>query len=331
MRIEAGPQPSGTPDGPKLDLPPLAEWRSTKDTIHLWAQILGKTKLALMPMRNHWWGVTLFPTARGLSTGRMPTAVGNIEVELNFVDAVLEARSTFAEVSFELTDGLSVASFYARFLETMRGFGVEFDMNAKPYGLEIKTPFPDDQEHASFDQDVAQQFTNVIQWSADVLDEFGGWYTGKTSPVHLFWHSFDLAMARYSGRRASVSEDADPVTAEAYSHEVIAFGFWPGDDATPDSSYYSYTAPEPTGLRDEPLHPDGAEWIVQGSGSLARLSLSRVQGADDPRGVVTSFFQSAFEAGASLQGWDLYDTVTEWCPVPRERLRHLTARRRTGP
>jgi hypothetical protein len=331
MRTESGPQLSGAPDGPDLDLPPLEEWRATKDTLHLWAQILGKTKLALMPMRNHWWAVTLLPTARGLSTGRMPGAVGNLEIELNVFDALLHARSTSGEASFALTDGLSVASFYVRFLETLRGFGVEFQMKAKPYGVPMETPFADDHEHASFDHDMARRFTKVIQWSADVLDEFGGWYTGKTSPVHVFWHSFDLAMARYSGRRARAPEDADPVTAEAYSHEVIAFGFWPGDDATPDPSYYSYTAPEPSGLRDEPLRPDGAEWVAQGAGSLAHLALSAVRETHDPKAAVTSFFQSAFEAGASLQGWDLYDTVTDWCPVPRERLRHLTARRRAGP
>ncbi|MDP1806299.1 MAG: DUF5996 family protein, partial [Acidimicrobiales bacterium] len=154
------------------------------------------------------------------------------------------------------------------------------------------------------------------QWSADVFDEFSGWFCGKTSPVQLFWHSFDLAVTRFSGRRAPAMPWADPVTAEAYSHEVVSFGFWAGDDATRFPAYYSYTAPEPPGLREQPIRPaPGAAWVEQRGGSLAVLPYDDVRTSGDPRATLLDFLQSTYEAGAGLAGWDLEDTRTDWCPI----------------
>ena len=144
----------------------------------------------------------------------------------------------------------------------------------------MTTPFPDDREHASYDRDAVERFWRILDWTDGVFEEFSGWYCGKTSPVQLFWHSFDLAVTRFGGKRAPAMEGADPVTQEAYSHEVVSFGFWAGDDNVREPTYYSYTAPEPEGLRDRPLHPADAFWAEQGSGSLALLRYEAVRTAD---------------------------------------------------
>jgi hypothetical protein len=303
------------------DLPPLPldDWEATKDTLHLWAQIVGKTRLALMPMRNHWWNVTLYPSARGLTTRRMPLDAHNLELEIDLVGHRLWARTTESDASFGLHDGLAVADFHDRLLDVLSGLGVRVDIRAEPFGVPMTTPFAADRDHASYDADAVARFLRVVQWSADVLEEFGGWYCGKSSPVHLFWHSFDLAVSRFSGRRAEPRPGVDPVTAEAYSHEVISFGFWAGDRTNAFPAYYSYTAPEPVGLATQPLLPRQADWIAQATGSLAILRYDDVRSAAEPRSVLLEFLQSAYEAGASLAGWDLAATATDWCPVPLGR------------
>ena len=312
-----------------VDLPPLPldEWQATKDTLHLWAQIVGKTRLALSPMRNHWWNVTLYPSARGLTTGRLSTVTGNLELEIDLADHRLQARTTNGQDGFPLADGLSVAAFHGLLSEVLARLDVDVSIRAEPFGVPMTTPFPEDREHASYDPDAAGRFLRVVQWSADVFEEFAGWYSGKTSPVHVFWHSLDLAVSRFSGRRVPVAAGADTVTAEAYSHEVISFGFWAGDANNPFPAYYSYTAPEPPRLRAQQLRPSAARWADQGNGSLAILPYEDVRSAADPRGVLLGFLQSAFEAGAALAGWDLLDTVTGWCPVPREQLARRVASR----
>lgn len=310
---------------------PLEDWEATKDTLHLWAQIVGKTRLALMPMRNHWWNVTLYPSARGLTTRRMPLDAHNLEIEIDLVDHRLGARTTESEAGFELHDGLSVADFHRRLTGTLGILDVSVDIRAEPFGVPTTTPFADDRDHASYDADAVARFLRVVQWSTDVFEEFAGWYCGKASPVHLFWHSFDLAVSRFSGKRAAARPGVDAVTAEAYSHEVISFGFWAGDRNNPFPAYYSYTAPEPAELRDQALRPPTAEWLAQANGSLAVLRYEDVRSAPDPRAALLDFLQSAFEAGASLAGWDLADTATHWCPVPTDRLARLTATARNAP
>ncbi|HEV2761082.1 MAG TPA: DUF5996 family protein, partial [Acidimicrobiales bacterium] len=224
-------------------------------------------------------------------------------------------------------DGLTVAAFHEQYGALLDRLGVQADIRAEPFGVPMTTPFADDVDHASYDWDAAGRFLSVLQWSADVFDEFAGWFSGKTSPVHVFWHSFDLAFARFSGRRAPAMPGADPVTAEAYSHEVVAFGFWPGDRVNQFPAFYSYTSPEPPGLRDRPLRPAAAGWIEQRGGSLAVLPYDAVRGSSDPRAELLEFLQSAYEAGAALAGWDLVATRSDWCPVTVERLAELTASR----
>jgi hypothetical protein len=300
----------------RLPALPLEDWQATKDTLHLWAQIVGKTRLALMPMRNHWWNVTLYPSARGLTTRRMPVEAHNLEIEINLVDHRVAARTTEAEAGFALHDGLSVAEFHRQLIETFGELEVSVDIRAEPFGVPTTTPFELDDAHATYDADSAARYLRVLQWSADVLEEFAGWYCGKASPVHLFWHGFDLATSRFSGKRVPVAPGLDPVESEAYSHEVISFGFWAGDANNPFPSYYSYTAPAPAGLTEQALRPATAEWIAQhGGGSLAILPYEDVRSSPDPRATLVEFLQSAYEAGASLAGWDLVDTATQWCPV----------------
>jgi hypothetical protein len=312
--------------GPVIPLPPLPfdDWKPTKDTLHLWAQIVGKTRLALMPMRNHWWNVTLYPSARGLTTRRMPVDAHNLELELDLVDHRLNARTTGSEHGFELHDGLSVADFHAHLTDTLNVLDVRVDIRAEPFGVPTTTPFPADREHASYDTDAVTRFLHVLQWSADVFEEFAGWYCGKTSPVHVFWHSFDLATSRFSGKRAPAGPGVDPVTAEAYSHEIISFGFWAGDAIDPFPAYYSYTAPEPDGVREQVLRPPAAGWQPYGNGSLAILRYDDVRSSPDPKATLLEFLQSAYEAGASLAGWDLADSATQWCPIPSDRLARLS-------
>jgi len=177
----------------------------------------------------------------------------------------------------------------------------------------MTTPFPRDAEHAAYDRDAVECFWRILDWTDSVFEEFAGWYCGKTSPVQLFWHSFDLALARFDGGRAPAVPDADVVTQEAYSHEVIAFGFWAGDRNLWAPSYYSYTAPEPAGLQSQPLHPDQARWTESGSGSLALLPYEDVRSAADPRSTLLAFLESAYRAGAGLAGWDIEDLASSWC------------------
>ena len=181
--------------------------------------------------------------------------------------------------------------------------------------MPMTTPFPRDLEHASWDREAIARFGRILDWSDSVFEEFSGWFNGKTSPVHLFWHGLDLAVTRFSGR-PGVPMDADPVTQEAYSQEVISFGFWAGDDNLGDAAYYSYTAPEPDGLRDQPL--SAGEWIEFGSGSLAILPYETVRTAPDPRRALLAFCQSAYEAGARLAGWDTGGFESTWCPSPAQ-------------
>ena len=304
------PSPSRTPRPSRTDehdggraLPPLRleQWAPTKDTLHLWAQMVGKTRLALMPMRNHWWNGTLYPSARGLTTRRMTVEAHNLELEIDLVDHRLSARTTDAETGFELHDGLSVAEFHRYLTDALSDVDVRAHIRAEPYGVATTTPFPADHDHASYDTDAVSRFLHVLQWSADVLEEFAGWYCGKASPVQLFWHSFDLATSRFSGARAPVGS-TDPVEAEAYSHEVISFGFWAGDQRYPYPAYYSYTSPEPAGLTKQPLRPATAEWSPQANGSLAILAVRRRASRGRPK-IRSPGLPAERVRGGRVAGW----------------------------
>ncbi len=294
----------------------LDDWRATKDTLHLYSQILGKIRLATTASRNHWWNAPLYVDVRGLTTRRLHHRDTTFEITIDFVDHALIVRTADGRAkSFELASGVPVADFDARIHATLKELGIDVAIKEEPFGVPMSTPFAQDVEHASWDREAIERFGRILDWSDSVLEEFSGWFNGKTSPVHLFWHSFDLAVTRFSGRPGAPI-DADPVTQEAYTHEVISFGYWPGDDNLGDAAYYSYTAPEPDGLGDQPL-PAGA-WTDSGTGSLAILPYEAVRTARAPRTTLLAFCQSAYEAGARLAGWDTTSFESTWCPTPTQ-------------
>jgi hypothetical protein len=302
----------------------LADWRPTKETLHLYVQIVGKVRMATTPPRNHWWNVPLYVDTRGLTTRRLHHQGTTFEIAFDFVEHVLIVRTADGRArSFELRSGESVAEFDGRLHAALAELNIDVVIKEQPFGLPTTTPFPRDLEHASWDRGAIERFGRVLDWSDSVFEEFSGWFNGKTSPVHLFWHGLDLAVTRFSGRRGAALE-ADPVTQEAYSHEAISFGFWAGDDTVGDAAYYSYTALESEGLRDEPL--SCGKWIEYGSGSLALLPYATVQISRDPKTTLLAFCQSAYEAGARLAGWDTISFESRWCPTPAQLQKlHATA------
>ena len=290
---------------------PLEEWEETKETLHRFVQVVGKVRLAASPPRNHWWHASLAVTARGLSTGPMPHAGGTFAIDFDFVDHRATVASSVGTVeSFPLEDGLSVARFYDALFARLRLLGIEAAIRPVPFALTPAVPFPEDTGHAAYDRAYANRWWRLIAWTAPVFEAFAGRFTGKTSPVHLFWHSFDLAVTRFSGRRAPEQAGVDPVNREAYSHEVISFGFWPGDARLRFPAFYSYTAPEPPGLTDQPLRPAAASWSDTGRGSLALLPYDALRGEPAPREALLAFLESAYQAGAQAAGWDRAEFAT---------------------
>ncbi len=299
---------------------PLRSWEKTKDTLHLWTQIVGKVRMASTTPRNHWWHVTLYVDVRGLTTRRMHSSSGvTFRIDFDFVDHRLVVATNRGEVeSFELVDGLSVAEFDEKLHATLATMGIDVAIREEPFRVPTRTPFPEDREHASYDRDAVERFWHILEWTDQVLEEFAGWYCGKTSPVHFFWHGFDLALTRFGGARAPTLPEADAVNREAYSHDVVSFGFWAGDATVREPTYYSYTAPEPADLRQQPLRPGEASWSEYGGGSLALLPYVAVRAASDPRAALLAFLESAYRAGAGLSGWDQAELESSWCPEPPE-------------
>ena len=294
---------------------PLADWEPTKVTLHLWAQIVGKVKMASVPPKNHWWHVPLYLDVHGLTTRLMHAKDGTgFEIRFDFVDHRLVVETAAAAESFALEDGLTVAAFDEQLHATLRGLGVDVTIVESPFGVPVTTPFTQDAEHASYDPRPSSASGGCSTGRARCSTSSPGWFCGKQSPVHLFWHGLDLALTRFSGRQAPPMPDADAVTKEAYSQEVVSFGIWAGDATVPEPTYYSYTAPEPAGLRDRPLAA-GATWIEYGAGSLAVLPYETVRTAADPHATLLEFLESAYQAGAGAAGWDTAALASSWCPA----------------
>ena len=285
---------------------PYSDWVDTKETLHRFLQIVGKIRLAASPRRNHWWNVPFHLTGRGITTCPMNEPL-IFTIDFDFVDHRLYAQSFTGEtVSFPLA-GQSVASFYEETFRALRALGVPLEIaKPAPFGLpDSDRPFAQDTDHAAYDPGAVTRYWRVLSQVNLVLEHFVGRYSGKISPVHHFWHSFDIAVTRYSNRVVDQLPRTDPVTREAYSREVISAGFWFGDDAFPEPAFYSYTAPEPGGLAQEPLQPAMARWVEQDSGHLAVLTYDDARAEADPRDGVLAFLESAYLAGARLTGWDV--------------------------
>jgi len=289
----------------KTTLPALsfASWRPTKETLHVFSQIVGKIRLALAPPRNHWWHITSRVSSRGLTTGAIPFAGGFFEIDFDFVDHGVEVTtSTGGFARIPLRDGLSVAAFHRELFQHLEAFGVRAKIRAEPYDLPFsRVPFAKDERHAAYDPQAAAAFGVLLRWSAGELERFAATFGGKTSPVHFFWHSFDLALTRFSGRRAPPIPGANRIAREAYSHEVASYGFWAGDQWTPSPTFYGYAAPVPAGLQDEKLAPRGAKWVA-GTGQ-ARLDFEVVRKATKPRDALQAFLGSVDAAIRRRADW----------------------------
>lgn len=281
---------------------PLEEWKDTYDTLHMWTQIVGKIRLVLSPMVNHYWQVPLYVTSRGLTTSSIPYREKTFEIAFDFIEHNLVIHtSDGAKKAIALTPR-SVADFYQELMAVLRTLGIEVKIHAKPDEVPNPIPFAEDREHASYDAEYVHRFWQILVQTDQVFKEFRSRFIGKCSPVHFFWGSFDLAVTRFSGRRAPEREWADPITREAYSHEVISHGFWPGSGGIESPAFYSYTAPEPPGLDKEPIRPSSAFYSPEISEFL--LMYDDIRRADSPKQVLLEFLQSTYEAGAKLANWE---------------------------
>ena len=293
-------------DGTKRDTSvewPELEWESWKDTattLHMWTQIVGKTRLALTPLQNHWWNVPLYVTAQGLTTLAMPWRGGALEIEFDFQGDRLELRTSTGGCAEIPLVPQSVAAFYARYKKTLTGLGVEVPIWPMPVEVADPIRFDQDEVHASYDREAVQQFHEVLVRVDGLLRRFATGFLGKISPVHFFWGSFDLSCTRFSGRVASGPPRPDHVQQEAYSHEVSSAGFWPGNGGYGRAAFYSYAAPVPPGFSEKPVSPGG--WDAQ----LAEFILPYmdVRNSGEPDAAVMSFLESSYVAAADAAHWD---------------------------
>ncbi|MHC2993722.1 hypothetical protein OB13_19860 [Pontibacter sp. HJ8] len=295
-----------TPDTSEFELPPLPleEWEATKDTLHLYLQIIGKIRLTLMPPKNHWWHVTLYLTSRGLTTGPVPYRFYTFEIEFDFIDHQLLIRtSTGATEQIKLQDGLSVAEFYTAVMKSLDVLGIQVEILAKPYDNKSKIPFAEDHTHATYHPEQVHNYWRILSMVDEVMEEFSGRFYGKACPVQLYWHHIDLTMTRFSGKKVPVRSEASRVEREAYSHEVISFGFWPGDEQVRFPAFYSYTFPSPPGIENEPLQPAAASWVDSNGSPMALLPYEDLRQEENPRQALLDFLESAYQAGAKGAGW----------------------------
>jgi hypothetical protein len=281
---------------------PWDEWQDTAATLHMWTQIVGKTRLALTPLENHWWNVPLYVTPRGLSTSSIPYQNELFDLEFDFVDHRLQIRlSSGGHRSIALRPQ-SVAEFCREYLELLQSFHIDPKIDPKPVEVADPIPFAEDYQHASYDKDAAHRFWCVLQRCDTLFKRFRARFIGKCSPVHFFWGSFDLAVTRFSGRTAPARPGADAITREAYSHEVISAGFWPGNGGFGAPAFYCYAAPAPTGLEQQPVRPKEARYNPELKEFI--LNYEDVRRASSPDDAVLQFLQSSYEAAAGLAGWD---------------------------
>ena len=285
------------PQWPEL---PFDAWKETCATLHMWTQIVGKVRLALSPRVNHWWEVPLYVNATGLTTSAIPYRDRIFEVQFNFLDHQLQIFTNDGQRRAFALRPLAVANFYHEFLHALRSLGIE--VRIWPMPVEIPNPvrFDLDYEHTAYDPEYARRFWTILTRIVPIFGEFRGRFIGKHSPIHFFWGSFDLASTRFSGRRAPERPGADSITREAYSHEVISAGFWPGGGEVQGAAFYAYAAPEPQGFKSAKVLPAKAFYSPLGE---FLLLYDDVRLAKNARQDVLDFLQSTYEAGANLAHW----------------------------
>ncbi|MFY9741320.1 MAG: DUF5996 family protein [Candidatus Sulfotelmatobacter sp.] len=281
---------------------PLAAWQDTYATLHMWTQIVGKVRLALTPLINHWWEVPLYVNARGLTTSAIPYGDSIFEIIFDFVEHKLIIQTSWGPSKTLPLQPRSVADFYEAFMSALGSVGVDVKIWTMPCEIPDPIRFEKDTLHASYDPEYAHRLWKILVICENIFQEFRARFIGKDSPVHFFWGSFDLCVTRFSGRRAPERPGADPVTREAYSHEVISAGFWPGGNGIDGPAFYAYAAPEPTGFAEERIEPAQAFYHPQMKEFL--LMYDDVRRAASPREALLGFLQSTYEAGARLANWD---------------------------
>ena len=286
-----------SPEWPPL---PFAEWEATCDTLHMWTQIVGKTRMVLTPPLNHWWHVPFYVSPRGLTTSTIPLPHGSFDVEFDFISHRLAIRTAAGEERAFSLYPRAVADFYQEYMACLRSLAIEVHIDTAPAEFDDPTPHDQDRHHASYDRAPVERFHRILVRADRLLRLFRSRFIGKSSPVHFFWGSFDLAVTRFSGRLAPGMEKADPITREAYSHEANSCGFWPGDRRFPSPAFYAYHSPAPQGFAQAEVHPGG--WNQQLGEFI--LPYDDVRTAASPDAAVLDFCQSAYEAGARLANWD---------------------------
>jgi hypothetical protein len=285
---------------------PYPAWRDTATTLQLWTQIVGKIRLVLSPWVNHGWQVPFYVTARGLTTSPIPVVHEILDIEFDFLRHHLVARTSRGEERSLPLEPQSVADFYHRVVDLLNGLGVAVAINERPNEVSNPIAFSIDQVHRSYDAEAAHAFWRALVQADRIFKLFRSGFVGKVSPVHFFWGSFDLAVTRFSGRRAPLHPGGipglpDAIVREAYSHEVSSAGFWPGNDAYPRAAFFSYAYPEPADFRDRPV-PLGAYFDT----SLGEFILpyDAVRAGDEPDALLLEFLSSTYEAAAETGGWD---------------------------
>ncbi|BCY10007.1 DUF5996 family protein [Actinoplanes sp. L3-i22] len=282
----------------------VADWADTRDTLHLWTQIVGKVRMAHAPSVNHWWHVTLHPSVRGLTTGAFPYPGGLAELEFDFLDHVLQIRVSDGRSRGVILEPKTVAVFYAEVMAALTTLGVPTAIHAVPNEVEHAIPFAGDEIHRSYDGDAVRRFWKQLTRAGLVMNRARSEFTGKASPVHFFWGAMDLAYTRFSGRTAPPHPGGAPncppsVMREGYSHELASCGFWPGGGA--EGAFYAYAYPEPKSYRDWPLAVDGARFDHDLGEFL--LPYEVVADAPDPDATLSAFLRSTFTAATELGAW----------------------------
>lgn len=285
---------------------PLQAWEDTKDTLQLYLQIIGKIRLALTPPLNHWWHAALYVTSRGLTTSPIPYDDFTFDINFDFIDH--ELRITCNEGSqgiIQLEDNLSVADFYEQVMSTLWALGVKVTINTKPYRHQSARPFEKDVLNRSYDLEWVHRYWQILVQADKIFKEFSGRFYGKSSPVQLYWSNMDLVLSRFSGRKAPSVKLTNLVDKKAYSHEVINFGFWPGDANMRAAAFYSCTYPSPPGIIHETLLPSSAQWIYQREQPMAILLYDDLRKEENQEELLLDFLESSYLAGAKSANWDI--------------------------
>ena len=281
---------------------PWTAWADTAATLHMWTQIVGKTRLAITPLQNHWWNVTFYVTARGLATGGMPLKDDVLDIEFDFVNHVLRLRCGSGHEETLPLKPMTVADFYREYMLRLEALGVKVKIWPMPVEISDPIRFDQDTVHHSYDREYVERFWRVLVHADRVFRAWAPGFLGKVSPVHFFWGSFDMAVTRFSGRAAPPREGADSIQREAYSHEVISAGFWPGNGGYGRAAFYCYAAPVPHGLADADIRPAGAFWD-KALGEFV-FPYDDVRLLPDPEAGLLEFLNSAYESAAKAAAWD---------------------------